>query len=117
DDRMSIVALRWRMNGKLGSAAYRLPVNIQAVGRTLEEQHRTRVIERLREGQAARTAWRIAKTWVEAQMAILETGSVAFEEVFLPYMLVATNVTIYDRLVQTGGIAGLLPPGQPEQEG
>lgn len=35
--------------------------------------------------QAVRTAWRIVKDWVEAQMALVETQMVTTAEVFLPY--------------------------------
>ena len=31
--------------------------------------------------------WRILKDWVEAQMALLETGMVTMDESFLPYMV------------------------------
>ena len=40
-----------------------------------------------RRDQARRTAWRILKDWVQAQMALLETNMVDMEEIFLPYML------------------------------
>ena len=35
--------------------------------------------------QAERTAWRIVKDWVEAQMALVETRMVTAPQVFLPY--------------------------------
>ena len=47
--------------------------------------------------QAERTAWRIVKEWVVAQMALIETEMVDMEEVFLPYML-AGDRTLYDVL-------------------
>ena len=34
--------------------------------------------------QANRTAWRIIKEWILAQMALIETEMVSVEEVFLP---------------------------------
>ena len=37
-----------------------------------------------RRQQAIRTSWRILKDWVEAQMALLETGMVTMDEIFLP---------------------------------
>ena len=40
-----------------------------------------------RRQQAIRTSWRTLKDWVEAQMALLETGMVTMDEIFLPYML------------------------------
>jgi len=51
--------------------------------------------------QAVRTAWRIVKDWVEAQMAILETEMVTMEEVFLPYLLVAGDKTLYQAIAES----------------
>jgi hypothetical protein len=36
--------------------------------------------------QAARTAWRTIKDWVDAQMALVAVEMVKIEEIFLPYM-------------------------------
>ena len=46
--------------------------------------------------QAERVAWRIIKTWVDAQMAILETEMVCMEEIFLPYMVNKQGQTFFD---------------------
>ena len=51
-----------------------------------------------RRQQAIRTSWRILKDWVEAQMALLETGMVTMDEIFLPYML-SGGQTFYQALV------------------
>ena len=48
--------------------------------------------------QAQRVAWRILKDWIESQIALMESGMVCMEEVFLPYML-AGDRTVYDALV------------------
>lgn len=46
--------------------------------------------------QAKRTAWRTIKDWVEAQMALMATRQVTFEQIFLPYALVDGNRTMFD---------------------
>lgn len=46
--------------------------------------------------QAERTAWRTIKDWVEAQMALMATRQVSFEQVFLPYALVDEGRTMFD---------------------
>ena len=51
-----------------------------------------------RRQQAIRTSWRILKDWVETQMALLETGMVTMDEIFLPYML-SGGQTFYQALV------------------
>ena len=50
-----------------------------------------------RREQVYRTAWRIIKDWVEAQLALLETEMVHFEEVFMPYILSGRD-TLYQAL-------------------
>ena len=47
--------------------------------------------------QANRTAWRIIKEWIVAQMALIETEMVSMEEVFMPYMLTGRQ-TLYQAL-------------------
>lgn len=44
--------------------------------------------------QAVRTAWRIVKDWVEAQMALVETQMVTTGQVFLPYMVLRDGKTL-----------------------
>jgi hypothetical protein len=46
------------------------------------------------EAQAVRTAWRIVKDWVEAQMALVETQMVTTAEVFLPYAVMRDGRTL-----------------------
>ena len=45
--------------------------------------------------QAERTGWRNLRDWVLAQMAIIESGMVCAEEVFLPYMTDGRGNTVY----------------------
>jgi hypothetical protein len=40
---------------------------------------------------ARRVAWRQILRWVEAQLALIQTGMVKSEEVFMPYAIVHTN--------------------------
>jgi hypothetical protein len=51
-------------------------------------------IKRDREMQAVRTAWRIVKDWVEAQMALVETQMVTTRDVFLPYAVMRDGRTL-----------------------
>lgn len=58
--------------------------------------------------QAERVAWRIIKDWIEAQLAIVATQMVTFEQVMLPYMRTADGTTVYERyaarnLIESGG--------------
>lgn len=67
------------------SLMFRLPCDWKPVLKVLEQQRvKNRRIE-ANQTQAVRTAWRIVKDWVEAQMALVETTMVSTAEVFLPY--------------------------------
>jgi hypothetical protein len=75
--------------------AFQLPVRAHAVQAVLAKQglppsKRTLV-------QAERVAWRIVKSWVEAQAAIIETEMVKLEQVMLPYMVTDDGGTVFDR--------------------
>ena len=48
--------------------------------------------------QARRVAWRQVLRWVQAQMALIEVGMVDIKEVFMPYLMVAKDQTLYDQL-------------------
>ncbi len=90
---------------------FRLPIRPEAVLKVLERQRMAN--PRLRKTwdrqQAVRIAWRIAKNWVEAQMALLETEQVTLEEVFLPYMVMPNNKSLYATMTEHNF---LLPEGR-----
>lgn len=74
---------------------FRLPCNADGV---LAAMKKDRKIPRSSEtfDQAERTAWRIVKDWVEAQMAIIEAGQAEMAEAFLPYAVIpATDKTMF----------------------
>ena len=48
--------------------------------------------------QARRVAWRQILRWVQAQMALIEVGMVDIKEVFMPYIMVSQEQTLYDQI-------------------
>jgi len=50
--------------------------------------------------QAERIAWRQLYRWVEAQVALIETGMVSNIQVFTPYMLVAGGRTVFELVME-----------------
>ncbi len=62
--------------------------------------------------QAVRTAWRIVKDWVEAQMALVETQMVTTRDVFLPYAVMRDGRTLSQHVQSDPGF--LLGPGSAE---
>lgn len=75
--------------------AYRLPINSEPIFAILNgrrkhtwDTDRRDAWEQADRLQAERVAWRIILRWVQAQMALIETGMVSAPEVFHPYMLI-----------------------------
>ena len=96
---------------------YRLPARWEPLfeiinGRRREPwQHR----EKDRE-HAKRVAWRQVLRWVQAQLALIETGMVAPQEVFMSYLLPEGNpqgLTAFDMLAASN-FKSLRPAGEPE---
>ncbi len=48
--------------------------------------------------QAQRVAWRQSLRWIQAQLAMIDIKQVDVAEVFLPYMLVSENKTLYQHM-------------------
>lgn len=46
--------------------------------------------------QAYRTAWANIRDWITAQLALIETEQVKMEEVFLPYMIIGKDKTLFE---------------------
>jgi hypothetical protein len=93
----NVSALSFRIQTQFGNMAFRLPTNIPAVEKILKKQfNRGRYTET---EQATRVGWRILKDWIEAQLALIETGMVTVEQVFLPYAQDSQGRTVYETLV------------------
>lgn len=98
------VAVTFTMNTEHGLRVFRLPARIDDVHEVLKQQVRATVTRE----QASRVGWRIIKDWVAAQIAIIETGMVSVQEVFLPYMLDRDGRSVYELMAQN---RLALPPG------
>lgn len=108
DEAGKVTAVSFKVRTARGERPFRLPVNIEAVYKLLNRQRKypieTWEKERVKaqQDQAERTAWRILKDWVDAQMALIETEMVSLEEVFLPYLLVSEQKTLYQAMNNRG---------------
>ena len=98
--------LKWRMESANGTMGFSLPINTDAVFEILTRDRVMKTNPGARMQQANRTAWRIIKEWILAQMALIETEMVTVEEVFLPYMLTGRQ-TLYQAL--SNGDLKMLP--------
>ena len=82
--------IEFSIDTPFGLRWYTLPANAEPVLATLADQkarqrgsYRRAYIKDTTE-QAERVAWRIIKDWIEAQLAIVQTGMVSFHQVMLP---------------------------------
>jgi hypothetical protein len=87
---------------------FSLPVRVEPVFLCLQKQratfHRARKEQQDRE-QAERVAWRQLLRWIQAQLAMIDTGMVEAGEVFLPYTQMSSGQTLYERLTVGGHLA------------
>ena len=75
--------------------AFRLPIYPIAVQQTLERDGappRYRTLD-----HANNVAWRVVRDWLRAQLALIESGMVALDEIMLPYALTAGGMTALER--------------------
>ncbi len=101
---------------------FTLPVNVDAIYQMFYDEKRAspnvwqwdKKKEQQLRAQAERTAWRIIWHWLKSQLALIQTQMVTVTQVFMPYMLVEENETLYQRLVG-GGLTALMP-GRPRDE-
>lgn len=82
-----------------GSRGFKLPVQTDRVLAVMKRDKATRNTKYATPEQAERIAWRIAKDWLEAQLAIVATEMVTFEQVMLPYMQSEDGRTLYELYV------------------
>jgi hypothetical protein len=96
DDAGNPAALTFMIELEGRFISFRLPSQWQGVRKSLEK---SKAPKRLKtDAQAIRVAWRILKTWCEAQMAIIEAGLAELPEVFLPYAVRSDGQTMYHSL-------------------
>ena len=93
-----ISALSFKIGLNGNDIAFRLPCDWKPVLTILENDNKVPVRLKTRE-QAVRVSWRIVLTWIEAQMAIIETKMVRVEEVFLPYAVMSDGKLLSEKVL------------------
>ncbi len=96
---VSALSFQIELNGR--TLSFRLPCNPEPVFEILAKDSKIKRFHARYEAvqselrlQAVRTAWRIVKDWVEAQMALVETQMVTTRDVFLPYAVMKDGQTL-----------------------
>lgn len=100
-DGESITGLSFLIDTGFQQIPVRLPVKVDECLEVLkrEKKNSPRSSIKATREQAERTAWRILKDWIEAQMALLDIEMVEMQEIFLPYIEIQGQ-TIYEKLEQ-----------------
>ncbi len=106
DGRVKAVSFMLQVGGL--AIPFLLPANTEGVAGVLKKEKPYNVRStgsmnnyymRQRE-QAERIAWRILKDWVEAQMALIESGQAEAAQVFMPYAQSRGGSTVYKLWVE-----------------
>jgi hypothetical protein len=79
-----------------GELPVKLPARVEQVRQKLYGKRSVYTLAM--NSQAQRTAWANIRDWIDAQMALIETGQVKLEEIFLPYMVDTSGATLYERM-------------------
>ena len=110
-----------KKNGNIvNKLPFKLPANTDKVAQYLiNKDKKARKYEqsefirnKIRE-QSYKVTWRIIRDWVHAQLSIIQTEMVEVEQIFLPYMMMDSNNTLYDKVIS--GSLKLLPEYKSEE--
>ena len=100
DDNGRPRGLGFTMKTDYGIAEFELPVRTEGVLKAMTKDSKV-PRSSCTPAQAARVAWRIAKDWLEAQVALIDAELASLDEVMMPYMI--GNVkgeTVYQIVVE-----------------
>ncbi len=90
---------------------FKLPMRWQMI-QVLARKGKTRYRKTGSEDQARRIGARLVLRWIEAQFALVDTGMVEAQEVFLPYMISDSGKTFYEHVITGGGLKALQAPNK-----
>ena len=99
DERGTIKDIFFKIRLRDKELPFRLPSkpeNVYAAvfaGMQYEDRLRN---ERMKKAEAI--AWRICKTWLEAQITLINLEQAKLEEVFLPYLVLPGNTTLFETI-------------------
>lgn len=85
------VSVAFALEGPFGLKGFCIPAPVEGTLRVFQKQKLKTSPE-----QAEMTAWRNARDWVLAQLALVECCDVPVEQVFLPYLTNRDGQTLYE---------------------
>lgn len=96
-DNERIIAIEFVIDINGVERPFRLPARIENVERIM---YGKRFLSTTQKTQAYRTAWANIRDWISAQMAMIDTGMVKPEEIFLPYMVANDGRTFFEVMTE-----------------
>lgn len=101
DGTLEAISFALEVNGKI--VGFRLPALTENVVEIMyggkDRWGNKKKITDLQKEQAYKTAWANIRDWIDAQMALVQTRQVEVAQVFLPYMVMQGNQTLYEKVV------------------
>lgn len=102
DGQGNLTALFFRIAYQGKQLPFRLPAKPHEVYQALfANKMYANLYEQQRREKSTMIAWRICKLWLEAQLTHVNLGQAKIQEVFLPYLVLDDNQTLYERLETT----------------
>lgn len=107
-----VCALSFRLDSPRGELSVRIPIKIAIIQDMLWKKYCAGKLTKKYSdrSQAVRIAWRIAKSWIEVQCAMMELEQAEASEIFLPYLQTPGGQTFFEVITKQN----LLPAGKKE---
>lgn len=105
-------AIAFSIMTQFGPVAFYLPMDVEKTQGALSKMVKAGKLPRRTMNdyeQARRVGWRIIRTWLEAQIALIQIGLVKVEQVFLPYAQNEKGETVFEAM-EKAKFGGLLLP-------
>ena len=112
DEQRRISAIEFVLLINEREVPFRLPARIENVAKILYPNTQAKWLNKAQKEQVYRVAWANIRDWITAQCAMIDTGMVKAEEVFLPYLIGNAGRTLYEEMER----GHFLLPGAGESE-
>lgn len=108
DGTLKAITFGLEINGRM--MGFRLPAMVENVVQILyggqDRYGNTKVPTESQRDQAYKTAWANIRDWIDAQMALIDTQQAKLEQVFLPYLIVKGEQTLFEQMEKSQFMLG-----------
>ncbi|NHI16846.1 hypothetical protein [Microbacterium excoecariae] len=96
-----LAGLSFTLRTEYGHREFALPVRVEGVMSAMKRDRSIPASKQTPE-QATRVAWRIARDWLDTQLALVAAGLASLDEVMTPWMLDGGGRTMYEVMRDSG---------------